>query len=75
MNYKKLIEWDIYDDQVAIDLINHNKHCDVNSMRKYTNRTHYIIKCLSTSDSSVSGFLPSLPLLRLYVLQIFQKCQ
>ena len=55
MNYKKLIEWDIYNDEVAIELINHNKHCDVNSMRKYTDKTHYIMKCLTTSDTNVSA--------------------
>ena len=26
-NYQKLIEWDIYEDGVAMDLINHNKNC------------------------------------------------
>lgn len=55
MNYKKLIEWDIYDDNVAVELINHNKKCDINSMRRYTDKTHYIIRCLSTTNNNISA--------------------
>lgn len=55
VTYKKLIEWDIYNDEVAIELINHNKNCDVNSMRKYTDKTHYIVRCNSTTENNISA--------------------
>lgn len=55
MTYKKLIEWDIYDDNVAVELINHNKNCDSNSMRKYMDRTHYVMRCISTTENDISA--------------------
>lgn len=55
MTYKKLIEWDIYDDNVAVGLINHNKNCDSNSMRKYMDRTHYVMRCISTTENDISA--------------------
>lgn len=54
MSYKKLIEWDIYNEEVALGLIDHNKKCDINTMRKYTDKTHYNIRCLNTSENNIS---------------------
>ena len=41
-SYKRLLEWNIYDDEVAVDLINHNRSCSKTlSNRKYFDHTHY----------------------------------
>ena len=58
VTYKKLIEWDIYDDNIAIDLINHNKKLSNNRefYNKYLNRTHYNIFNRHTEDSEISRF-------------------
>lgn len=55
VDYKKLIEWDIYDDQVAIELIHHNKGCSSTQMRKYMDKTHYIVSCRNTSMNNTSN--------------------
>ena len=55
VSYKKLIEWNIYDENIAIDLINHNKKCSTKSSNnKYTSKDHYRINNITTSDSEIS---------------------
>ena len=54
VDYKKLIEWDIYEDQVAIDLIDHNKKCKPGMMKKYMDKTHYIVSNRYTTMNKTS---------------------
>lgn len=55
VTYKNLIEWDIYNENIAIDLINHNKRCSSNGQyRKYLAKTHYNIANYTTIDSDIS---------------------
>lgn len=55
MTYKKLIEWDIYEDSIAMELIELNKKCSNNSsMRKFINKTHYNVKLLKTKIDNIS---------------------
>ena len=58
VTYKQLISWDIYDEDIAIELINHNaecmKHPRLNS--KYLNKTHYIMNVRTTTDNEISRF-------------------
>ena len=55
VTYDKLIEWDIYDEEVAIDLINHNKNCSyLGYNKKYYNTNFYYIRHTVTTDSELS---------------------
>ena len=55
VTYKKLIEWDIYNDQIAIDLIDHNKKCsEKGNYNKYASKIHYNVNNLTTTDNEVS---------------------
>lgn len=55
VTYKKLIEWDIYDENIAIDISNHNKNCSIKSKNdKYYNRTVYNIINDYISDDDVT---------------------
>lgn len=57
MTYKKLIEWNIYDDNIAVELIDHNKECESNaafrSMAALAHH-HYTIRHLTTRDNEIS---------------------
>lgn len=49
VTYKNLIEWDIYDEEIALDLIELNKECSKNkSFSKFTRNSHYPVKILNT---------------------------
>lgn len=52
VTYKKLIEWGMYEEQVAIDLVNHNKNCSGKiSNNKYYERVLYNLSNNSTTDN------------------------
>lgn len=55
VSYKKLIEWDIYEEDIAIELVEHNKNCSTKSTNdKYFNRTVYKLFNSYISDDDVS---------------------
>ena len=55
VDYRKLIEWNIYDENIAIQLIEHNRKCSTRSEnRKYLSREHYRINNLTTTDNEIS---------------------
>lgn len=55
VSYKKLIEWGIYDEQLAIELVNHNKNCSTNSKNdKYYKRTVYNLRHNITTNDETS---------------------
>lgn len=55
VTYKKLIEWDIYDEQLALELEAHNKHCSKFSKNnKYLNRVIYRLNNSYITDSETS---------------------
>lgn len=55
VTYKKMIEWDIYDEEIAIELINYNKNCSTKSSNsKYYNRFIYNILNNFTTDDETS---------------------
>ena len=55
VTHQKLIEWNIYEESIAIELINHNKKCSFNpSNDKYFRRTVYKISNNSIKDSEIS---------------------
>jgi hypothetical protein len=55
VSYKKLIEWGIYEESVAIQLTNYNKKCSSNPINnKYYNRIIYRIKNTITTDDNTS---------------------
>lgn len=55
VTYKKLIEWGIYDEGIAIELVNHNKNCSTKSVNdKYYKRTLYQLRNMATSDTENS---------------------
>ena len=54
VTYKTLIEWNIYDDNVAVEIINHNKKIDPRS--KYIDRTHYALRCSHTTANNISQY-------------------
>lgn len=57
VTFKSLIEWDIYDDQMAMDLIEYNKLCSTNyEYRKYSNSIHYRIRSTTTTENDLSAF-------------------
>jgi hypothetical protein len=56
VTYKNLIEWDIYDDSIAMDLIDHNKKISkYSNINKYLSKIHYNVKCLSTTNNEISA--------------------
>lgn len=55
VSYKKLIEWNIYNDNIAIELINHNRKCSSRpANRRYASREHYIVNSFTTRDNDIS---------------------
>ena len=57
VTYQKLIEWDVFEESVAIDLINHNKKCTTNGAnRKYFERIYYILQYVTTTDNEISRY-------------------
>lgn len=54
VSYKKFIEWGIYNEQIAIDLVNHNKKCSSNSVNdKYYKRIIYnLSNSITTNDET-----------------------
>ena len=55
VTYKNLIEWDIYDDNIAMELIELNKACSKNkSFSKFTRNTHYPVRVASTRVDKIS---------------------
>lgn len=55
VTYEKLIEWDIFDQEVAIDLVTHNKRCSIHGRNQqyYQKISHYIIYN-TTTDSELT---------------------
>ena len=52
VTYKKLIEWGIYEESLAYDLINHNKNCSNSAKNdKYYNRMIYTIHNVYTREN------------------------
>ena len=50
VTYKKLIEWDIYDEQIALDLEKHNKNCSrYSSNKKYFDQLENIERKISVA--------------------------
>ena len=55
VTYKKLIEWDIYDEQIALDLEKHNKNCSrYSSNKKYFDQSIYRLQNQYISDTKIS---------------------
>ena len=55
VTHNKLIEWDIYDANLATELVNHNKKCSIKSKNdKYFNRTVYNITNNITRNDEIS---------------------
>lgn len=48
VTYKTLIEWDVYDDNIALDLIEHNKKCSGSKKLKQYLTKHYKVILYST---------------------------
>ena len=57
VNHNKLLEWNIFNQDIALDIINHNKNC-INNPRnnKYYNRTIYKINNYYTSEDDISKY-------------------
>lgn len=56
VSYKKLIEWDIYDENIATQLINLNNKVSRTANNKYLSNIHYNIKNTITTESDVSYY-------------------
>lgn len=55
VTYRKLIEWDIYEDQIAMELIEHNSRCSKNmTNNKYYDHTIYKLINLATTDDDTT---------------------
>jgi hypothetical protein len=56
VTFKKLIEWGIYDDQVAIELVEYNKNCSMKPKnQKYYNRQVYTLyNQVTTQDETTA---------------------
>ena len=55
VTYKSLIEWDIYDDEIAMQLIELNKRCSKNkSFKKFSSDTRYNVRIATTRDDQIS---------------------
>ena len=55
VSYNKLIEWNIYNEDVAIELTNHNKLCSTKTVNsKYFNRIIYNINNNFITDNNIS---------------------
>lgn len=56
VTYKNLINWDIYDESIAMELINHNKKISkYSNINKYLSKVHYNVKCITTADNEISA--------------------
>ena len=53
VSYKKLIEWDIYDENIAFELIEHNKKMSKVNYNKYLSNTHYKVNYNTTTDNEI----------------------
>ena len=52
VTYKTLIEWDIYDENIAFELINHNKKVlKSGKLNKYMNKKHHIVQVPKIQDN------------------------
>ena len=56
VSYKKLIEWDIYDENIAFELIEHNKKMSKVNYNKYLSNTHYKVNYNTTTDNEISRY-------------------
>lgn len=55
VNYQKLLEWDVFEDKIAIDITEHNKNCSkVSSNAKYYNKAIYNLYNYETRDDDLS---------------------
>ena len=55
VTYKTLIEWDIYDEKVAMDLINHNKKIiKTGKLNKFINNQHHIVQIPNISNNEIN---------------------
>lgn len=56
VSHKTLIEWGIYDEQIATNLVYHNRNCSINGKNsKYYNRTIYNLTNFYTTDNNTSA--------------------
>lgn len=56
VTYKKLIEWGIYNEQIAIDLTHYNETCShLSTNNKYYNRTTYKLFNIYTRNDEISN--------------------
>ena len=56
VTYRNLIEWNIYNEKIAIDLINYNKLCSRKSGNfRYLSKEHYVVNNLTTSNTEISN--------------------
>lgn len=57
ITHKTLIEWGIYDENIAIDITDHNKKCSTKTKNsKYYDRTTYRLFNSATSDDDISRY-------------------
>lgn len=56
VTYKHLIQWNAYDESVAVDLIEHNMNCSKHPRlnKRFMNQNHYIIRSATTTDNEIS---------------------
>lgn len=55
VTYKTLIEWDIYDDNIAVDLIDHNKKCTKSGkLNKFLNKKKHIVGSPPIIDNEIN---------------------
>lgn len=55
ITYQKLLEWDVFDDKIAIEITEHNKKCSyVSSNAKYYNKAVYNLYNYKTRDDESS---------------------
>lgn len=54
VTHKKLLEWNIYDDNIAVDLINHNKHLDLKTKSALSGLNKVPLVNTFTTDNDIS---------------------
>lgn len=55
VTYKTLIDWDAYDENIAMDLINHNKKClKGGRLSKYLNKSHKAIQVPKANNDIIN---------------------
>ena len=55
ITYQKLLEWDVFDDKIALEITEHNKKCStVSSNSKYFNKSIYNLYNYTTKDDDAS---------------------